>query len=63
MICEYRSTFDGPNRPPDTTKTKGTFQVLNNAKMIFEAGEIKQISGKYNISEVDLFQMKLTKVK
>lgn len=63
MICEYRSTFDGPNRPPDTTNTKGTFQVLNNAKMIFEAGEIKQISGKYNISEVDLFQMKLTKVK
>lgn len=63
MICEYKSTFEGPNRPPDTTNTKGSYQVLNNTKMIFDAGKIKEISGKFNISDVDLYQMKLTKVK
>lgn len=63
MICEYNSTFDGPNRPADTTNTKGSYQVLNNTKMIFDAGKIKELTGKYNISEVDLYQMKLTKVK
>ena len=63
MICEYKSTFDGPNRPPDTTNTKGNYQVLNNTKMIFDAGKIKQLTGKYNISDVDLYQMKLTKLK
>lgn len=61
MICEYRSTFDGPNRPPDTTITKGSYRVLSNSKMILDAGNIKQLSGNYNISEVDLFQMKLTR--
>ncbi|WAC42589.1 hypothetical protein [Pedobacter sp. SL55] len=63
MICEYKSSFEGPNRPPDTTNTKGSYQVLNNTKMIFDAGKIKQLTGKYNISEVDLYQMKLTKTK
>lgn len=63
MICEYNSTFDGPNRPADTTNTKGSYQVLNNTKMIFDAGKIKELTGKFNISDVDLYQMKLTKVK
>lgn len=63
MICQYISTFEGPNRPPDTTNTKGSYQVLSNTKMILDAGRIKEISGKYNISEVDLYQMKLTKIK
>jgi len=61
MICEYISTFDGPNRPADTTNTKGNYQVLNNTKMMFDAGKIKQLTGKYNISAVDLYQMKLIK--
>lgn len=63
MICEYKSTFDGPNRPPDTTNTKGSYRVLNNTKMIFDASKIKELTGKYNISAVDLYQMKLTRVK
>ncbi|KQN38971.1 hypothetical protein ASE92_06035 [Pedobacter sp. Leaf41] len=63
MICEYNSTFDGPNRPPDTTNTKGSYQVLNNTKMLFDAGKLKALTGKYNISDVDLYQMKLTKLK
>lgn len=63
MICEYISTFEGPNRPPDTTNTKGSYQLLNNEQMILDAGKIKPLSGKYYISDVDLYQMKLTKVK
>lgn len=63
MVCEYKSTFEGPNRPPDTTNTIGSYQVLNNKKMIFNAGKIKQLSGNYNVSDVDLYQMKLTKTK
>lgn len=62
MICEYRSTFEGPNRPADTTNTTGNFQVLDNTKMILDAGKVKQLTGKYNISDVDLYQMKLTKM-
>ncbi|SOD18384.1 hypothetical protein [Pedobacter xixiisoli] len=63
MVCEYISTFEGPNRAPDTINTKGSYQVLANSKMILDAGKIKQLSGKFNISEVDLYQMKLTKVQ
>lgn len=63
MICEYISTFEGPNRPPDTSNTKGSYQILSNAKMMLDAGKIKQLTGKYNISDVDLYQMKLTKTK
>jgi len=63
MICEYVSTFDGPNRPPDTTNTRGSYQILNNTEMILDAGKIKQLTGKYNVSDVDLYQMKLIKSK
>ncbi|RZL47697.1 MAG: hypothetical protein EOP00_11200 [Pedobacter sp.] len=63
MICEYKSTFDGPSKAPDTISTKGAYQVLNNSKVILDAGKIKDLNGKYNISDIDLYQMKLTKVK
>jgi len=63
MISEYLSTFEGPNRPPDTVNTKGSYQVLANEKMILNAGKIKQLSGSFNITDVDLFQMKLIKLK
>lgn len=62
-VHEYKSTFEGPNRPPDTTNTKGSYQLLNNEQMILHMGKIKTLSGKYDISDVDLYQMKLTKVK
>lgn len=61
MICQYISTFEGPNRPPDTVNTKGNYQVLDNSKMKFNAGKIAQLTGKFNITEVDLYQMKLIK--
>jgi len=61
MICEYISTFDGPNRAPDTTNTRGSYQILNNSEMILDAGKIEQLTGKYHVSDVDLYQMKLTK--
>lgn len=62
-IQEYLSTFEGPNRAPDTVRTEGSYQILNNEKIKFNAGKLGQISGKYNISDVDLYQMKLIKVK
>lgn len=63
MICQYRSTFEGPNRPPDSINTIGSYQVLNNTKMMLDAGKVKQILGNYNISDVDLFQIKLIRAK
>lgn len=62
-VQQYISTFEGPNRPPDTTTTDGNYQTISNQQMIFNAGKIKELTGKYNISDVDLYQMKLTKVK
>lgn len=63
MICEYISTFEGPNRPPDTTNATGNYMILNPTQLVLDAGKIKQLSGKFSISEVDLYQMKLTKQK
>jgi len=63
MICEYVSTFEGPNRPPDTVNTTGQYQILNNTEIILNTGKIKQLRGNYLISNVDLFQIKLTKAK
>ncbi|RZJ82278.1 MAG: hypothetical protein EOO47_01155 [Flavobacterium sp.] len=63
MICEYISTFDGPNRRPDTINTSGNYRVLNNSKMILNGGKVKSISGEFNISDVDLYQMKLIRLK
>ena len=63
MISEYLSTFEGPNRPPDTVTTIGSYQVLANEKMVLNTGKIKQLSGSFNITDLDLYQMKLIKLK
>lgn len=62
-VQEYISTFEGPNRTPDTTTTNGNYQIISSQQMILNAGKINELTGKYHISEVDLYQMKLTKVK
>lgn len=62
-VQEYISTFEGPNRPSDTVNTTGSYQVLNSSSINLNTGKIKELSGKYNISDVDLYQMKLTKIK
>ncbi|WP_316795593.1 hypothetical protein [Pedobacter agri] len=63
MICEYKSTFEGPNRLPDTVNTNGSYKVLSNAEIIIDAGTLNELTGKYNVTDLDLFQMKLTKTK
>lgn len=62
MICEYKSTFEGPNRPPDTLNTSGTWQATNQT-MKLSIVKMAEISGSFKISDVDLFQMKLTRLK
>ncbi|MGA9651609.1 hypothetical protein [Pedobacter sp.] len=38
-------------------------QVLSKTIMMFNACKIKELMGKYNISDLDLYQMKLTRAK
>lgn len=61
-IRQYMRTFEGPNKEPDTLITKGTWQATNQA-MQLNIAKMADISGSFKISEVDLFQMKLTRVK
>lgn len=61
-ICQYTSTFEGPNKEPDTLITKGTWQATNQTIQL-NIAKITEISGNFKISDVDLYQMKLTRLK
>lgn len=61
-IRQYKSTFEGPNKEPDTLITKGTWQATNQT-MQLNIAKMADISGSFKISDVDLYQMKLTRIK
>ena len=63
QIRQYESTFDGPNIPPDTLNTKGAWQLIGNDIIEFRIDELNIISGRFIISDIDLYQLKLTKWK
>ncbi len=59
QIRQYKSTFEGPNRAPDTLNTKGAWQLISKDTIQLRIDEMKSISGKFKITDVDLYQLKL----
>lgn len=62
VIEQYKSSYNGPNKEPDTLHTKGTWKLTNKV-MQLDIDKMKSISGKFKLSEIDLYQLKLTKLK
>lgn len=60
-IRQYESTFDGPNKEADTLSTTGSWELINNNTIKFNINSMNLISGTFKLSEIDLYQLKLTK--
>ena len=63
QIRQYESTFDGPNIAPDTLNTKGAWQLIDSDIIELRIEDMNIISGRFIISDIDLYQLKLTKCK
>ena len=63
QIREYESTFDGPNIAPDTLNTGGFWKLKSDSVITLHIDKMKNISGDFKISDMDLYQLKLTNAK
>lgn len=60
-IRQYESTFDGPNKETDTLSAIGSWKLINNNTIKLNINSMNLISGTFKLSEIDLYQIKLTK--
>lgn len=62
-IQQYEHTFDGPNKEPDTLKNSFKWALVNEAVIQFKIPQPAEISHRYKIAMVDLYQLMLVKNK
>lgn len=60
-VKQYESTFNGPNKETDTLNAIGSWKLINNNTIKLNVNSMNQISGTFKLSEIDLYQLKLTK--
>ncbi|TDQ08303.1 carboxypeptidase-like regulatory domain-containing protein [Pedobacter metabolipauper] len=58
---QYESTFDGPNKEPDLLTASGTWKLITHEIIQLDIDRMKSISGKFKVSDIDLYQLKLTR--
>lgn len=61
QIRQYESTFDRPNKAPDTLNTKGAWQLIGKDIIQLRIDEMKSISRIFKIVDIDSHQLKLIK--
>ena len=63
QIRQYKSTFDGPDIAPDTLNTVGFWKLKGDSIITLHIDKMKNLSGDFKISDMDLYQLKLTNGK
>lgn len=62
-IDHYKHTFDGVNKMPDTLNTRGSWKLTADNMLRLDVNKMKSVSGKFELSEIDLYQLKLTRIE
>lgn len=59
----YKSTFEGPDKIPNTLRVKGSRELRGNTILQLDIKQMPLMSGRYQLAEADRYQLMMVRIK